>query len=390
MVSTVQVGRTLLMRTQESSEHTAQNSSASSIVQRKEAKPIIIDGRDDIYSVAVLPDGKSVVSGDREGKIRCWCIEDGKEVGTPMDAGSSVLSIAASRDGLWIVSGTRSGHSVMVWNTESHSKVTEFKAHADFVRAVDVSPDAKKIATSSDDRTACVWSLSTGERLLGPWKHEYWVLAAKFSPDGRLVATATYHSLRTYDNQNGSLLVEFPVEVNSSFNQSLAWASDSKQLFALSHDGYVHRVDVLAKTTLSKWHIHSSDKPISIAIASNGTFIAASAHSSVSFWDTTTQEQIGTVIEYTHSVESMAMSSNYDLVTSGEKRITLRALCGILPPHYFDSVIGLQTALLATGIADPPLQQVHHTEVEKVEDNPSTFICTLIPVSDIRVHQMKE
>jgi len=65
-------------------------------------------------------------------------------------------------------------------------------------------------------------------------------------------------------------------------------------------------------------------------MASNGTFIASSTGSSVSFWDTTTGERIGS-IEYTHHIWSMAISSNYDLVASGDKKTTLRALCSILP-----------------------------------------------------------
>ena len=309
------------------------------IAHRKEAETIIIDGRCDILSVVFLVDGKHVVSGDREGKIRCWRTEDGKEVGTEMDAGSAVFTIAVSRDGKVIVSGAAEGQ-VTVWNTESHSKVTEIKAHGKFVRAVDVSPDATKIATGSGDWTACVWSLSTGEQLLGPLKHVFWVAAAKFSPDGRLIATATYHrdSVRVYDSQNGSLLVEFPVAVSQALNQSLAWANDSKQLFALSRHGNIHHLDVFAKTTLSQWAIHSNDNPTCITLVSNGRFIAASARSSVSFWDTTSREQIGSVIECTHGVWSMAMSSNHDLVTSGPKKITLLALGGILPFHYFDNV----------------------------------------------------
>jgi len=89
---------------------------------------------------------------------------------------------------------------------------------------------------------------------------------------------------------------------------------------------------------LSKWQIHSSRNAESITMASDGAFVAASSGSSVSFWDTTTQEQNGVVIEYTHNIWSMAMSSNYDLVTSGDKRITLRALCGTLPSHYLGDV----------------------------------------------------
>ena len=325
------------MRTQGSSK----NVSSSNIVHRKEAKPIIIDVGDSIYSVAVLSSGKHVVSGDGKGKIRRWRVEDGKKVGTPMGAGSAVYGVAVSCDGKLIVSGTKTG-SVTVWNAESHSRVTQFKAHNDwvFTSTVDVSPDATKIVTGSDDCTVCIWSLSTGKRLLGPLEHSSGssVVATKFSPDGRLIATATRKSVRVYDSQTGGF-VEFPVEVYSAVtNIPLSWTTDSKHLFVSSHDGYIHRVNVPTGTTVSKWHIHSSDSPTCIALAGNETFIAASTGSSVSFWDTTSQEQIGTVIEHTHVVWSMAMSSNYDLVTGGGKKITLWALGGILPSHYLDNV----------------------------------------------------
>ena len=313
-----------------------------------------------------------------------------------MDVGSAIRNIAVSRDGKVLVSGTKSGR-VTVWDTERHSKATEFKAHDDWVRAIDVSPDARKIVTGSDDETACVWSLSTGERLLGPLKHIYWVVAAKFSPDGHFIATATSNrdSVRVYDSEDGNLLVDFPVKVNSASNHSLAWASDSKQLVALSHDGDIFRVNASTGITLSKWHIHSWNDPTCIALASNGTFIAASARSSVSFWDATSQEQIGIAIKYTHNVGSMAMSSNNDLVTGGDKRITLRALCSTLPSHYIDdvSVPALGKLSIANHIHSllqtlrmPEIQQ----EVEKVDDCPSKFISILISISDTHVHQTKE
>ena len=195
-------------RTKESSED-------SSFAHQKE--PIVIDGRDDIYTVAFLDDGKHIMSGDREGKIRRWRVEDGREVGTPMYAGSTAFNIAVSPDEKWIVSGTRNG-LVAVWNAENHSKVTEWKAHNGWVHAVDVSPDGTRIATGSEDQTLCVWSLSTGERLLGPFKHNKLVAAVKFSPNGRLIATATSDCVRVYESQNGGLLVEFSVLVGSGLN----------------------------------------------------------------------------------------------------------------------------------------------------------------------------
>jgi WD40 repeat protein len=104
------------------------NRPSSNNVRLKEAKPIEIDGRDIIWSVAFLANGKHVVSGGKEGKIRCWQIEDGKEAGAPMDAGAPVIDIAVSHDGKWLVSGTDSGE-MTVWNAEHHSKVTGFQGH---------------------------------------------------------------------------------------------------------------------------------------------------------------------------------------------------------------------------------------------------------------------
>ena len=158
------------------------------------AKTIKIDGRGGVSSVAFLVDGKHVVSGDVEGKIRRWRVENGMRVGMLMNAESDVYSIAMSRDGKWIVSGTLG--SVQVWNAETRKRVTNFKGHSSWsVYAVDVSPDSTRIASGSFDKTVCVWLLSTGQRLLGPWKHDDSVFAVKFSHDGRFIATATWHSI---------------------------------------------------------------------------------------------------------------------------------------------------------------------------------------------------
>lgn len=291
-------------------------------------RPILISGKEDIGSVTFLVDGKDIVSGGASKKIRRWRVEDGKEVGIPMDVGSNLYNVAVSRDGKWIVNGTSSG-LVQVWNAENHSKLTEFKGHTDHVRIVDISPDGTRIATGSNDKTVCVWSFSTGRRLLGPFPHEHKVAVAKFSPDGRLIATAAWNrkSLRIYDSHDdGRLLAEFPeIAFYSAFNNCLAWTGDGSQLFALSGDGNIHRLDALSGTTLSKWSIHGNNASC-VSLISNGRFIAAAAGRSVTFWDTITQTQVGSVIEDIDDIWSMAISSKYDLVTSTRKSISIRSL----------------------------------------------------------------
>lgn len=264
------------------------------------------------------------------------------EVGTPMDAGSDVSAIAVSRDGKWIVSGTTGGH-VIVWDAESHRKVTEFEVNGKKAKvlAVDISQDSTKIASGSSDwpGTVSVWSL-TGQRLLGPFEHSNWIAAVKFSPDGGLLATGTgcFKSTRIYSCQDGCLVTEFPVCVVSSHrgSQFFAWANDGKRLFAFSNDGRIHCLDASTEQMLSEWATHVMHSPGGISLAGNDAFIAAFDDSSVSFWDTTPHNQIGSIIRHPACIASTDISANYDLVICGGTKITLQNLLDTIPSSYID------------------------------------------------------
>ena len=306
--------------------------------QSRTTEPIEINGRHGWIPIAFVGNGDYIVGGDGD-KIRRWQVNDGKEVGQSTDVGINVYSIAVSRDGKWIVGGTGRGR-VVVWDAESHEKASEFKGHDSLVRAVDMSPDTTRIASGSYDKTVRVWSHSTGERLLGPLEHDDEVAAVKFSPDGQFIATATLsrESVRIYNSRDGRLLFDSPIKVGSVINQSLAWVSDSKQLFALSRDGKIRCLDVPTGRIHSVWGIHSNDNPSCISLASNGAFIATSARSSVSFWDTATHKQIGPLVHHPDVVLYMAISANADLAISGGGKIILRKLPDILPSSYFGDV----------------------------------------------------
>ena len=165
---------------------------------------------------------------------------------------------------------------------------------------MDISPGSTQIASGSggktgiasglSDSTACVWSLSTGQRLLGPWVHGSppTVYTIKFSPDGRFIATATWRSISVHNSQSGNLVVNVPTEASFVLNHPLSWSSSDKHLFTVS-TGKIICLDASTGATLSQWSIHGG-KYNCIALASDGAFIAASSDSSVSFWDSTTSK----------------------------------------------------------------------------------------------------
>jgi hypothetical protein len=173
------------------------------------------------------------------------------------------------------------------------------------VGAVDVSPHGTKIAT-----TASAWSPSTrtGKRALRPFEHEgVLVTAAKFSLNGCLLAIAAWHdSIHVRRSEwPPPRRRPNPSQFETQPSPRLCEIANNSALF---RDGNDHGLDVSIGKTRSKWRIHSSNDPQSIVVASNrrGTFIAASANSSVSCY-ATTHKQIGSVIRHADDIWTIAI-----------------------------------------------------------------------------------
>ena len=149
-------------------------------------------------------------------------MEDGKEVGTPIDAESAVRCMAASQSGKLIAAGTESAQ-VVVWDVETQQKVIAFTSKTG-VNSVDISSDGTKIAIVTS-RMVDVWSLTDNKWL---WCRAGDPCMVKFSPDGCLSSLGESSSLSIYHSQSSKIYGRIPISA-----RSVAWASDGKQLYCL-------------------------------------------------------------------------------------------------------------------------------------------------------------
>ena len=173
----------ILTEAQDSSE----TERSFSLAEPRPAKVIEIGGQNKVRSLRFLADGKYIVGGGN-GTVLCWEFKNGEEMPMPVDAGGAVSNIAVLQDGKWILTSSTAG-KMMVWNAETHEKVVELDGRA---RVTDISPDATRIVAGLDDLTISVWSLLTGQRLLGPLEHYPCLGDIKFSPDGCLLAATAW------------------------------------------------------------------------------------------------------------------------------------------------------------------------------------------------------
>ena len=113
-----------------------------------------------------------------------------------------VLSVAISPDGETIVSGSED-NSLKIWNLETGELVRTIEGHSDWVWSVAISPDGETIVSGSYDKSLKIWNLKTGELVRTLEGHSDWIWSVAISPDGEtIVSGSADDSLKNLEPKN--------------------------------------------------------------------------------------------------------------------------------------------------------------------------------------------
>jgi WD40 repeat protein/nucleoside phosphorylase len=117
-----------------------------------------------------------------------------------------------------------------------------YSGHSDWVTAVTWSPDSKRIASASADKTVQVWDATDGGNVYLYRGHGDFVNAVAWSPDGRRIASGSSDGMvQVWDATNGTRLFTYSRHAQAEFGvQSVAWSPDGTRIASGGSDGTVH------------------------------------------------------------------------------------------------------------------------------------------------------
>src|SRR5215207_775709 len=363
-----------------------------------------------VESSAFSPDTMRLATGDGEGTIKIWDLTPSREVFTIFhpegytswfalnpDGGSLVMTgephvppevwkipqtepaesadlprklltleghqgpvrgLTYSRDGSLIASGSDDG-TAKIWDVKTGEELATFTGHRGDVLWVAFSPDGTRLVSAGADKTIRIWEVKTGKELFTLKRHHSGVVIAVFSPDGTRFATgADDGSAKIWDTASGQELFTL---THPGTVYGVAFSPDGKHLATASNAEIVKVWDALSGQELLSFSGHTSSI-VSIAFSPDGKRLAtASRDGTAKLWDATSGQELLTLYGSGVGICCVAFSPDGTLLfTGGDDGVRVYTL-------QIEDLVALARARLTRTWTEEECQKYLH-----VDECPST------------------
>jgi len=198
-----------------------------------------------VTSICPTNDGRKLVSGGADGKVRVWAVSKGQQVmlASMQEHNGPISSLVVNEDDTMCVSASADG-SCIVWQLSGMKPYVRHSAlfTANFFKAALYGPDQSQLLTCGTDRKITYWDVATMQaiRILeGSDVAEVNTLAiSKEDPGCFFVSGGSDKKVRVWGYDNGSQTYEG--EAHSGAVNKVVIAPDEKTIVSIGSEGGIN------------------------------------------------------------------------------------------------------------------------------------------------------
>lgn len=239
-------------------------------------------GQKDLSSVALSADGHYLASSSlhsSKSNVRIWDVQTGALLHERLGHKKSVGFVAMDRVGR-ILSG--SGDKVKIWDIKTGKRLGTF-SHPCPVNTAAVSPNGQILATGDSQGTIRLWTIKSGETLRTLRRHTAAINALTIDPNGELLISASAdQTIRIWQMNTGKLV--YTLDDHAGAVNAIALQVDRQLLISGSSD------TTLKFWSLKDWEVLHTLSPqsgaiVAIALSANGQVLASgSVDKTIKVW----------------------------------------------------------------------------------------------------------
>lgn len=260
-----------------------------------------------VWQVNFNPDGTTLVSCCENGIIKLWDLNTGQCLHTlQQDTVRSWLS-SFSPDGSLLASG-RTDQTIKLWDIRTGQCVKTLEKQTNIITAVTFSPNGKMLASGSEDKTVKLWNIRTGQCLHTLAGHTQAVWSVTFSPNGQMLASGSEDkTVKIWDVTTGQCWKTLQ-GAQIELVWSIAFSPDAQTLAIAGEASTISLWDINTGQCIQTLSGHTT-RVWSVAFSPDGQILASGTEDqSIRLWQVATGRCIKTLQGYPGCIASVAFS----------------------------------------------------------------------------------